>query len=64
MLVQLQHQNIKTGETGFVAQKDIDSNDEMQKFFDDVSARHKLPEGHQWLACNENAPEFKRMKAR
>lgn len=30
----------------------------MTEWAEGVAQRHPLPEGKQWLFCNENAPEF------
>lgn len=62
MLWQLQIQNVTTGACEFVAQnelnEDIDTYGDAMKWVADVQSSHKLPEGHGWLLCNEEAPEF------
>lgn len=44
----------------FVAQADIQSSDQLQQWTRGVVDRHPLPEGKQWLACDETAPCFVR----
>jgi hypothetical protein len=56
MLWQLHHQF--KDHTEMIAQAEIDSHDEAKALFDSMRDQHPLPEGAQWMFCNENAPEF------
>ena len=57
MLYQLHHQS-KEETTEMVAQNEINNQDEMLAWQKDVAIRHPLPEGCQWLVCNEKSRHF------
>ena len=56
-LYQLHHE-FRDHRTEFVAQCEIHSADEFIVWFNDVQARHPLPEGAMWLAVPEGSPRF------
>lgn len=63
MRYQIHHQSKKDGSTEFIAQSDdIVENEEAQKKLRewclDVGSRNPLPEGYQWLFCNEKSKHF------
>lgn len=63
MRYQIHHQSKKEGNTEMIAQSDdiVDGEEAQQKFREwslDVGKRHPLPEGYQWLVCNENSEHF------
>ncbi|KKL56475.1 hypothetical protein LCGC14_2245030 [marine sediment metagenome] len=64
MIYQIHHQSKKDGNTEFIAQSDdiIEDNEEAQQKFRqwslDVGIEHPLPEGYQWLVCNERSEHF------
>lgn len=61
MLVQLHHQNKKTGHCEFAAQTDINKKHhetEMQKFVNNTRKSNPLPEDCIWMVCNEKSPHF------
>jgi len=58
-LFQLHHQ-YKDGKTEFVAQSEIRNLEEMKFWHDDVAERHPLPDGCQWMICNEKSKYFMR----
>lgn len=61
-LVQLHHQPLKNGssegDTIFCAQRNIYNHDEMFEFFEETKADFPLPEGYQWMACNQDSKYF------
>jgi hypothetical protein len=64
MLVQLHHQ-YPDGHTDFVAQNEFTHNSTpeentvaFQAWTADVGKRHPLPDGCNWLACEEASPHF------
>jgi len=57
-LFQIHHQSKVDGTTEFVAQKEIETMEEMKAWQTDVAKRHPLPEGCQWFICNEKDPHF------
>lgn len=56
-LLQL-HWQFGDGRTEMKSQQEIGSGAEMRAFEKDVQARHPLPEGAQWLICNEESEHF------
>lgn len=56
-LIQLHHQ-FKDGHTEMKAQRDIQSNEEMSAFSDEIMPKYPLPDGAQWLACDEKSKHF------
>lgn len=56
-IIQIHHQS-KDGSTVMVAQKEIDSQDEMRAFIEKTRKDHPLPEGAQWFFCNEKSRHF------
>ena len=63
MLYQIHHQSKADGTTEMIAQSDdIDDNKEAEQKFRgwslDIGTRHPLPEGSQWLVCNEKSEHF------
>ena len=63
MRYQIHHQSKKDGSTEMIAQSDDITEDEdtQQKFREwslDIGSRHPLPEGYQWLVCNEKSEHF------
>ena len=57
-LYQLHHQDKKNGSCEMVAQNEICTQEEMKVWQKDVAERHPLPEGKQWLICNEKSRHF------
>jgi len=57
-LFQLHHQSKADGSTTIVAQSEIRNSEEMKIWQKDVAGRHPLPEGTQWLICNEKSRHF------
>lgn len=62
MILQMHFQDVKdTTRTEFVAQSDeLESSEQVQEWTRDVSARRELPDGKQWLVCDETAECFAR----
>ena len=60
MLYQLHFEDTIDHALEFIAQKDINTPEEMKAWKKDVSKRHPLPKGYQWLICNENSKLFMR----
>lgn len=59
-LSQLHHQSISNPrETRFIAQKEIRPS-EVNEWLRDVNSRHPLPEGWQWMICDEKYEGFAR----
>lgn len=59
MLWQLHHQNRRNlKEHEMVAQSDLKSIEDRNKFIEDTKRNHPLPEGYQWLMCNEKSEHF------
>jgi hypothetical protein len=60
MIFQLHHQDIKTGSSEMIAQREFDEtdNDAAREFFDETAKSHPLPAGKQWLFCNEKSKHF------
>jgi len=61
-LFQLHHQNKKDFTTQFVAQSSICCSKHMDEWFKQVAKDHPLPDGFQWLVCNERSKHFILMK--
>lgn len=57
-LFQLHHQSKADGSTEMMAQSEIRNNKEMVAWQKDVAGRHPLPDGFQWLICNEKSRHF------
>ena len=57
-LIQLHHQNKKTFESSFVAQKEINNHNEFREWMDDLWKFDPPQKGFQWLACEEKSPYF------
>ena len=53
-LFQLHHQNKKDYSTEFVSQASICCQKHMNLWWEQVAKDHPLPEGHQWMICNED----------
>ena len=64
MIFQMHFQNATDPtdpKTEFVAQGgDFETSEQANAWTRDVAARHPLPEGKQWLVCDETAPMFMR----
>jgi hypothetical protein len=64
MLVQLHHQNKKTGESIFIAQNDIDittednGREQERLWMEKTNQIHPLPEDYQWMWCTESSKYF------
>lgn len=59
MIYQLHHQSKKDCKNTIkIAQSEINTNKEMVDWWRKVSAKHPLPEGFQWLMCNEKSLYF------
>lgn len=62
MLIQLQHQDIESGERDFIAQTDLPDDGTFCKRYNewvtDVRNRHPLPDGKWWCCYTEHAAEF------
>lgn len=57
-LYQIHHQNKKDFTTEFVAQNSICCHKHMDEWWKEVAKDHPLPEGYQWLVCNEDSEHF------
>jgi hypothetical protein len=57
-LVQLHHYFENSGESEFVAQRDIKSFIELQQFFGDHRLKFPPPDGARWLAVDSSDPHF------
>lgn len=58
-LVQLHWQNRETKRTEFIAQRDVHGGaDEIAAWIEVTAERFPLPEGHEWLVCNQGSPYF------
>jgi len=57
MLQQL-HWQFKNGTTEMRAQQEISTDAEMKAFWKETKKRHPLPEGAQWLLCDESSEHF------
>ena len=57
MLWQL-HWQYKDGTTDMRAQRGINSRDEMHAFVKETMKDHPLPNGANWMACNEKSKHF------
>ena len=57
-IIQIHHQSKKDGSSAMVAQKEINSQDEMRAFAKETALSHPLPEGSQWLFCGEKSKYF------
>ena len=64
MLIQLQFEDIATGETEFVAQMEfvegVHNHSDITDWTAEIRSRYLLPRGKRWLLCNEKARQFKR----
>jgi hypothetical protein len=53
------HHEFKDGTTEMCAQRELESEDDMRQFFEDVKVSHPLPEGAKgWLIVPEDSPQF------
>jgi len=52
------HWQFKDGATEMIAQRDINSNEEMREFVKETSTNHPLPDGAIWMACDVNSQHF------
>ena len=60
MIYQIHHQNTKNpSETVFLAQREISDRGEMAMLINEVMDTVVLPEGWQWMVCNEHSEYFK-----
>ena len=57
-LFQLHHQNKKDYSTEFIAQASICCEKHMNLWWKQVVNDHPLPEGYQWMICNEESEHF------
>lgn len=57
-LYQIHHQDKKDFSCEMVSQNEINTHEEMQEWQKDVAESHPLPEGKQWLICNEKSRHF------
>jgi len=57
-LFQIHHQDKNDGTSEMVSQREIKSQEEMQKWEKEVAESHPLTEGKQWLICNEKSRYF------
>lgn len=57
-LFQIHHQDKKDFSSEMVAQKEIANKEEMDKWCEEIAQIHPLPEGFQWMVCNENSEHF------
>jgi len=57
MLLQLHHQ-FPDGHTEFCSQTDIETHQEIRKWEQETAEQFPLPEGAQWLVCNEKSRHF------
>jgi hypothetical protein len=59
MLYQLHHQNkVDTSKTEFCSQREIHTTEEMGKWVEEVREAFPVPDGFQWLCCNEDSEYF------
>lgn len=59
MLYQIHHQNKKDrSKTEFLAQSDIENEEQYKKFVRETQEKFPLPEGFDWLFCNEKSEYF------
>lgn len=58
MLYQIHHQDRKDFSSEMVGQKEISSQEEMREWQKEIAENHPLPDGKQWLICNENSKYF------
>lgn len=57
-LFQIHHQD-KTGSSSeMVSQREISSEAEMKEWEKEVAESHPLPDGKQWMVCNEESKHF------
>lgn len=57
-VLQIHHQDMKTGHSEMVSQNDINSDAEMRSWEQEVKKDHPLSEGSQWMVCNEKSEHF------
>lgn len=57
MLVQLHHE-FEDRTTEMVAQKDIETNRDMDEWMADVATRHPLPKGAKWVVHTQESHRF------
>jgi len=57
-IFQIHHQDEKNGSTEFIAQNEIENEEQMSAWTKDVTERNPLPEGKIWLICNEKSRHF------
>jgi hypothetical protein len=63
-LIQLHWQWIKNGKSiknEMRAQRDVNSQEEMNAFFNETRDRHPLAKGAQWLCCTEESRFFEKI---
>lgn len=59
LLYQIHHEDIASGESKMIAQRDFDDcHEQFRQWFKDVESRHPLPEGKRWMVCNQGASKF------
>ena len=61
MLLQLHHQ-FKYGTTQMCSQREINSSKENEEWIEETKKSHPLPEGAEWMACNEQSEYFVRTR--
>ena len=57
-LYQLHHQNKQDYTTEFIAQNSICCHKHMDEWWKQVAEEHPLPDGRQWLVCDEDSQYF------
>ena len=57
-LFQLHHQSKKDFSSEMVSQSEIYCQEQMNIFWKETAKEHPLPEGFQWLICNEDSEHF------
>jgi len=58
MIWQLHWQHKDSEKTDFVAQRDINSQEEMKLFVKETVESHSIPDNAIWMACNEESKHF------
>lgn len=58
MLIQIHHQNTKTGESSFVAQEEFVNHQKLGERFEELWQSHPPPKGWKFMVCNEDSKYF------
>ena len=56
--MQIFHQNVKTRECKYLDQREINNANDLKAFWNETASKQPLPEGHEWLVCDDTAPQF------